>query len=92
MANGYDGVKISPYLSVIPLICALALILVGLFSTYGWLYTIMYWPVAIIGIIALVIAIRKNSDWWLLITLPVFLYPLIMGALVLYSCSQGNCL
>ncbi|MDE1467392.1 hypothetical protein [Aurantiacibacter sp. D1-12] len=57
----------------------------------GTLY-MMSFPVQILGLIMMIVAILKNRSWWILAFAPILIYPLYGWAALLYSCFNGDCL
>lgn len=51
-----------------------------------------FYPVQLLGMGCLALAVWQTRRWWLLIfTLPMIL-PLGMWAMLFYQCAHGNCL
>ena len=94
MADGDGGIVTgtSKWIAAFPVACSLVLIVVGATSGVGWIETVIWWPVSVVGIIAMVFAIWRYRQWALLLVMPVLAFPLIAGSLLLYECSKGNCL
>jgi hypothetical protein len=81
-----------------PIIIAVALALWQTQFRDGWLemalgrFARLFW-IAVIGWGAsTAAAIRRHRAWWLLITAPVVLYPVVMAAGLLLACAGGDCL
>jgi hypothetical protein len=80
----------------VPFVCVGLLLLIAslyqIHSPHGWLIVIAYWPVYLVGLIAVVVSVLKYRNWWVLLTLPILALPLILGGALLDECSRGNCL
>jgi hypothetical protein len=51
-----------------------------------------FWPLSVIGVIAIAAVVRETRRWWLLALLPVMLSPLFVIFVFALACMQGNCL
>jgi hypothetical protein len=88
----------------IPFVGPAALLLA--LTQFGWLHTFQYGPIegalgsyaalywlSLIGWLTLsVLAVRYRQRWWVIASLPVVLYPLVMVGGLLFECAGGNCL
>ena len=86
-----DG-AVRDWTALAAVLMAVTVIAFGATARYGWIGATALWPVHILGLAAITVAIRKGAPRLLLVFAPVFLVPLGMGALLLYECSRGNCL
>ena len=57
-------------------------------GSFGWLFwiSVLAWGVLTAA------AIRRHRSWWLLITAPLVLYPVVAAAWLLAACAGGDCL
>jgi hypothetical protein len=75
----------------------IAFLIAQLFFRYGWLemalgrYAIVFWIVAGAWLCALIVSFRRRQ-WWALLSAPLALYPIVLSAMLLTSCAQGDCL
>jgi hypothetical protein len=83
---------------VLPIMIAVALPAWQTQLEYGWLEMALgrcawlFW-IAAAGWGALTaVAIHRHRAWWLLVTAPLVLYPVVMTAVLLVACARGNCL
>ena len=64
----------------------------------GWLemalggFAWLFWIAVVAWGVFTGMAIRRFQAWWLLITAPLVLYPVLMALVLLGACAQGNCL
>lgn len=83
---------------MLPVLIAVALPLWQMQFRYGWLdmafgsFAWLFWTLGLIWLVLTVAAIRQHRAWWLLITAPLVLYPVIMSLGLLAACATGNCL
>ena len=67
-------------------------------AQYGWLSVVfgslafVFWGAVLVWIACVVQVIRYQRRWWVLLTAPIVLYPVVMSALLIRACSQGTCL
>ncbi|WP_044563603.1 hypothetical protein [Azospirillum sp. B4] len=65
---------------------------------YGWLevafgrFAMFFWLAVVAWVISVICAIRWQRRWWLLLTAPVVLYPVMGAAVFMAHCAQGDCL
>ena len=83
---------IRDWTAVLAVFAAFAVIAYGLTAQHGWIETVTLWPVQVFGLVMVALAIRFGASKLFLLLTPVFLVPLSMGAMLLYACSQGDCL
>ena len=77
--------------SIVTLLLALACLVVTLI--YGSdLTSLDFWPLSVAGVASLVVALAHTRRWWLLLTLPLLLSPLAIGAFILTACLMGDCI
>jgi len=82
----------------LPIILAVALPLWQTQFRYGWLemalggFAWLFWLGALAWAVLTAAAIRQHRAWWLLITAPLVLYPVVSAALLLVACAGGDCL
>jgi hypothetical protein len=55
---------------------------------FAWLF----WIAVAAWILVTFIAIRRHRAWWLLITAPLVLYPVVTAFGTLAACATGDCL
>ena len=83
---------------LLPILIAVALPLWQTQFQYGWLemalggFAWLFWIAVLTWLVLVVVAIRKHRTWWLLITAPLILYPVIMAVVLLAACAGGDCL
>lgn len=87
-----SGTATRDWAAILAGITALGVLIFGATATHGWLETIVVWQLHLFGLLMIGIALYKGATRWLLLIVPVFLIPLCMGAMLLYACSQGDCL
>ncbi|HSG55734.1 MAG TPA: hypothetical protein VLA45_09770 [Paracoccaceae bacterium] len=78
--------------ATLAVLAAVAVVTYGLTARYGWFETVFIWPVYLFGSVMIGMAVYKGATKLLLLVLPVFLIPPGMGLMLLYACSQGDCL
>jgi hypothetical protein len=82
----------------LPIIIAVALPLWQAQFRDGWLemalggFAWLFWAAVVGWAVLTAAAIRRHHAWWLLITAPFVLYPVVMAAGLLMSCAGGDCL
>ena len=77
--------------SLVTLLLALVCLVIALI--YGSdLSSLDFWPLAVAGVASLMVALAQTRRWWLLLTLPLLLSPLAIGALILAACLMGDCI
>ena len=86
------------WLSIPIIIIGVALPFWQLQFPYGWLemalggFAWLFWMIVVAWAVLTIIAIRRHRAWWLLITAPLVLYPVVMAALLIAGCMGGDCL
>ena len=78
--------------AILAIFTAIGVLIYGWNAEYGWFETAFFWPVHLLGLTLVAVSIAKGAPRLLAIITPVFLIPLGMGAMLLYACSQGDCL
>jgi ABC-type spermidine/putrescine transport system permease subunit II len=79
------------------LVIAVALALWQTQLQYGWLemalggFAWAFWIAVIAWGTLTAAAIHRHRAWWLLITAPIVLYPVVMAIGLLASCARGDC-
>lgn len=79
---------------ILVILAAVALLLVRV----DWLtvglgpYFPAYWAAVLAWIVCVVLVIRRQRRWWVLVTAPVVLYPAVMVAYFLVECSRKACI
>jgi hypothetical protein len=67
-------------------------------TEYGWLgvaggrFSFLFWAIILVWIICVVWVLRWRKRWWVLLTAPIVLYPLVMFGALLVGCARGDCL
>jgi hypothetical protein len=83
---------------LLPIVIAVALPLWQTSFRYGWLEMALgslawlFWIAVFAWAVLTVAAIRRYRAWWLLITAPFVLYPIVMAVGLLAACAGGDCL
>jgi hypothetical protein len=83
---------------MLPVVIAVALALWQAQFRDGWLemalgtFAWLFWIAVIAWGALTAAAIRQHRAWWLLITAPVLLYPVVMAVALLSACAGGDCL
>ena len=66
-------------------------------AQYGWFgvnfgeFSFLFWMFIAIWLVSVAAVLRWAKKWWILITLPVILFPVWMSAVVVVKCVRGNC-
>ena len=82
----------------LPVLIAVALPLWQTRFRYGWLemalgdFAWLFWIAVLAWLVLVAVAIRRHRSWWLLITAPLVLYPVVMAVGLLAACAGGDCL
>ena len=82
----------------VPVLIAMALPIWATQLEAGWLEmtfghnSAIYWFAALAWLVLTVAGIRHYRAWWLLITAPIVLFPIIVGFGLFMACSRGDCL
>lgn len=67
-------------------------------TEYGWLgiafgrLSLLFWAVVLVWIVSVVCVLRWQRRWWVLLTAPIVLYPVVMSGALLGACTRGDCL
>ena len=86
------------WLWISPIVIAVAIPMWLTLFTHGWLEmlggsgALLFWPLVLIWLALVTMAIRRHRWWWLLVTTPFVLYPVVMLVILLGACASGNCL
>lgn len=51
-----------------------------------------YWTAVLAWLVSVVLVIRRQRRWWVLVTAPVVLYPAVMVGYFLIECSRKACI
>lgn len=87
-----------PWWLLLPLVVAVALPLWQTQLRYGWLdmafggFAWLFWIAVVVWAVLTAAAIRRHRAWWLLVTVPFVLYPVVMAVTLLAACARGDCL
>ena len=95
--------QISPKLTqrwwvLLPILIAGAMPIWELQVEYGWLdmgagqHARLFWFAVVAWLVLTFAAIKRYRAWWLLITAPFVLYPVVMMFGLLAACAHGDCL
>jgi hypothetical protein len=82
----------------LPIVIAVALPFWQSQFRYGWLemalgsFAWLFWLAVLAWGVMTIAGIRRHRAWWLLITAPLVLYPVVMAALLFAACMGGDCL
>lgn len=82
---------------LLPITIALALPLWQTQFRDGWLemalgrFAWLFWIAVGASVLLTFSAIRRHRAWWLLITAPLVLYPVVMAFGILAACATGDC-
>jgi hypothetical protein len=66
-------------------------------TEFGWLgiafgrLSPVFWAMILIYIVCVACVLWWQRRWWVLITAPIVLYPVLMAGAVLGSCARGDC-
>jgi hypothetical protein len=83
---------------ILPVLIALALPFWQTQFQYGWLemalggFAWLFWIAVLTWLALVAVAIRRYRAWWLLISAPLILYPVVMALGLLAACASGDCL
>jgi hypothetical protein len=83
---------------LLPIIIAIALPLWETQLRYGWPemalggFAWLFWIAVTAWVVLTAAAIRRHRAWWLLVTTPFVLYPVVMAVGLLAACAGGDCL
>jgi hypothetical protein len=94
MADGATARTVDWY-TVFACVIPAALVAWRAVAEYGWLsvaFSFWYWVAVLAWIVCVVEAIRSRRRWWLLLTAPVPIYPMVLWVALMVSCLQGTCL
>jgi len=67
-------------------------------TEYGWLgvafgrRSLLFWAAVVVWIVCVVCVLRWRNRWWVLLTAPIVLYPVVMSGALLGACVKGDCL
>lgn len=67
-------------------------------TEYGWLgvafgrLSLLFWAIVLLWILSVVCVLRWRRRWWVLLTAPIVLYPVVMSGALLGACARGDCL
>ena len=81
--------------SIVAIFAAIAILGIGAANEVqgdGWIIVFAFWPIYLIGLISLMIAVKQGASKLLLLVLPIFVVPAGMGAMLILACAQGDCL
>ncbi|MBB6252523.1 hypothetical protein FHS74_003083 [Nitrospirillum iridis] len=93
-----DRESASDRLTILAIAITVALLVWKSSVQYGWLEVtfgrcgVFFWLAALVWAISVTCVIRWQRRWWLLLTAPVVLYPVVAGVVFMAHCVQGDCL
>lgn len=67
-------------------------------ATYGWLELTVgplwpiFWGLLLAWVACVTCVLRWRRRWWILITAPFVLHPVVLVAVLMFECARGNCL
>ena len=82
----------------VPVLIAAAMPLWQMQFRYGWLgmalgtWAWLFWTAVLTWLVCVVLAIKRFKGWWLLLTTPLVLFPVVMAGGLLAACATGDCL
>lgn len=82
---------------LLPVVIAVALPLWQTQLRDGWLEMAvgslawLFWIAVVVWAVLTFVAIRWHRAWWLLLTAPVVLYPVVITLFVVAACATGDC-
>jgi hypothetical protein len=56
----------------------------------GWMW--LFWIAVLTWTVCVVLAIKRFKQWWLLLSAPFVLFPVVMAGGILAACATGDCL
>ena len=93
-----DSPKQYVSLAAIPLVIAVAIPVWQSQFKYGWLemalggWAWLFWIAVLAWAVCVVLAIKRFKLWWLLLSAPLILFPVVMAGVLLAACATGDCL
>lgn len=93
-----DKASAANWLAATAVVIAVALPGWQMVTEYGWFgvafgdFAAVFWAVILVWVLCVVCVLRWQRRWWILITAPVVLYPVVMSGFLLGACAVGNCL
>ena len=85
-------------LAIIPIVVAIALPIWQSRFEGGWLemalgaWAWLFWAAVLAWAVCVTLAIKRFKWWWLLLTMPLVLAPVVMAGGLLVACATGDCL
>jgi hypothetical protein len=98
MVTRADSPKQYVSLAAIPLVIAVAMPVWQSQFKYGWLemalggWAWLFCIAVLAWAVCVVLAIKRFKLWWLLLSAPLILFPVVMAGVLLAACATGDCL